>query len=157
MLAVAAGTGIVAIVIKKNGDDALEAALKLSDNVVKQADDAKGLVDDIVTENSILNDLATQFRDGNIDPKDLRKEGFSPEDIADIEARSKSLRPRQYDSAKIIDDISKSKENYRNALEAVRQNPGDAIAIKLLEEATEQLNSISKAFEELRRLERGGN
>jgi len=95
------------------------------------------------------------LRDGQLKAKDLKKAGLSPEDIADIQARSKQLRPRAHDAQKIIDDITKSENGVKEALERVRQNPGDADALKALREAEEHLNGIRAEFERLRRLEYG--
>jgi len=105
--------------------------------------------------NADIDDYAARLRDGQLKAKDLKKAGLSPEDIADIQARSKQLRPRAHDAQKIIDDITKSENGVKEALERVRQNPGDADALKALREAEEHLNGIRAEFERLRRLEHG--
>ncbi len=105
--------------------------------------------------NADIDGFAARLRNGQLKAKDLKKAGLSPEDIADIQAKSKLLRPRAHGTQKIIDDITKSEKSVQNALERVRQNPGDAAALKGLRDVEAQLNGIKAAFDKLRRLDRG--
>ena len=104
--------------------------------------------------NSDIDDLAQQLKDGKIKLKDLKKRGLSAEDIADIQAKSKQIRPRSRGSDRIIDQIGKSEDRVKNALEQVKQNPNDPDALNELQAAQQQLAEIQAAQQDI--IRRGG-
>ena len=98
-----------------------------------------------------INRLARKREGSQITPKDLKNAGLSPEDIADIEAKSKQLRPRDRGTNRIIDQIGGSKDHVKNALARVRQSPNDPEAVSELRRAQKQLKERESAKRDIPR------
>jgi len=110
----------------------------------------------LLVHNNSFDELADKLRNGQIKEKDLQRMGLSAEDIEHVKQQAKATRPREHDAAKIINDITGSEKAVQIALEKVRLSPGDAAALKELEEATAQLDGIKKAKDIIDRKNRGG-
>jgi hypothetical protein len=95
-----------------------------------------------------------QLRNGRITEEQLRQLAH-PDSVEEILRRLKKQAGLAHDAEKVIDDITKSERAVKNALERVRQHPGNRAALEDLLEAQRHLSELKKAFDVLRRREHG--
>ncbi len=85
----------------------------------------------------------------NLSAKDRRAR-----DQAREQARKDEKTPGGHNAKKVIDDITRSEDDVRTALERVQQEPSME-NLNALDDAQDQLREIRSEFEQLRRRDRG--
>jgi hypothetical protein len=94
-------------------------------------------------------------RTGQISDKDLKKAGFTKEEIAEINdaAKNKAAQadPSRHDRQKVIDSTTGSKKALDEALENLRRNPNSPQAQQAVRDAQRQYDEIQRTARDIKK------